>query len=73
MISYDLFSICLLKYDLFVYLWLDFFIEMKNLLKICFVRIVWFCSLIVSGVYLVFGMYKFGVFLGLSFFNFSFM
>ena len=73
MISNDLFSIRSSKYDLFVYLRSDSFTEMKNLPKICLARIVWICSSIVSGAYLVFGMHKFGAFPGSSFSNFSSM
>ena len=70
MISYDLFSIRSSKYDLFVYLRSDSFTETKNLPKICLARIVWLCSSIVSGAYLVFGMHKFGALPGSSFFQF---
>ena len=73
MISYDLFSIRSSKYDLFVYLRSDSFTETKNLPKICLARIVWLCSSIVSGAYLVFGMHKFGALPGSSFSNFSSM
>ena len=73
MISYDLFSIRSSKYDLFVYLRSDSFTETKNLPKICLARIVWLCSSIVSGAYLVFGMHKLGALPGSSFSNFSSM